>query len=192
MLPALPLLIATMCAAVYSLTAYRSQAVRVGALVAVACIGAYWVTEAHARAVFELHELEARFVEAGKFVASQLPPRTVVLTESETGSVPYYSAHPALSWGAIEPQKLDRTIDALRAQGYSPYVLLEAGEEPNFRSRFADASELGLLDWPPLADIRTRVPVRIYDPAARARFLAGQQIPSRTIWPSSGTARERR
>ena len=48
--------------------------------------------------------------------------------------------------------------------------------DTDFRRQFDRSSAFGRLDWPPVAERRDPVRVRIYDPADRARFLAGEGI----------------
>jgi hypothetical protein len=91
-----------------------------------------------------------------------------------SGSVHYSSQRPIVSWDTLEPGSLDRTLAFLRAQGLTPILLLDAAEEPEFRMRFGARSDIGQVDWPPQARVgRT---VRVYDPADRARYLAGAKI----------------
>jgi len=58
---------------------------------------------------------------------------------------------------------------------------VEADEERLFRERFAEMNVLGRLDWPPVAERREPIPVRIYDPADRERMQRGERIETRTI-----------
>jgi hypothetical protein len=60
-----------------------------------------------------------------------------------------------------------------------PYLLFEGPEEANFRARFAATSAVGAVDWPPTAEILSRV--RIFDPEDRGRYLAGQRIPTEFV-----------
>jgi hypothetical protein len=48
-----------------------------------------------------------------------------------------------------------------------------------FRARFRGASEAGGLDWPPRFDLNRQV--RIFDPADRARYLAGEGYPTENV-----------
>jgi len=64
----------------------------------------------------------------------------------------------------------------LARAGRRPYFVLEAWEEAQFRERFAGSSALGLLDWPPMAEVGAPVKVRFYDPRDRRRFLAGEPV----------------
>jgi hypothetical protein len=54
--------------------------------------------------------------------------------------------------------------------------VVEEGEESIFKSRFAASSEFGRLDWPPSVERFEPIHVRIYDPADRARYMAGDPI----------------
>jgi hypothetical protein len=76
----------------------------------------------------------------------------------------------------LDGESLDTAIAALEEYGYRPYIVLEAGEEPAFRQRFGEHNSWGRLDWPPVSNTSRGVSVRIYDPADRDRFLAGEPI----------------
>ena len=75
-------------------------------------------------------------------------------------------------WQSMDPAWLDRGVSWLRTRGYQPYLLFERREERAFRERFQATSDTGRLDWPPRLDLDRQV--RIYDPADRARFMAGE------------------
>ena len=60
-----------------------------------------------------------------------------------------------------------------------PKRLVERREEPDFRARFRDQSDIGRLDWPPRFDLNRQV--RIYDPDDRSRYLAGEAYPTENI-----------
>jgi hypothetical protein len=147
----------------------------------VICLGTLWVNTARSRSAFDLQRLERHFIEAGRFVAERLPDRAAILTVRHSGSVYYYAQRPTVSWDTLDSGSLDAALTFLRAQGLIPMLLLDAAEEPEFRARFAAASDAGRLDWPPLARVgRT---IRVYDPADRARYLAGATIPT-IDWPA--------
>ena len=50
----------------------------------------------------------------------------------------------------------------------------EDAEDQRFRERFS-TQRLGQLDWPPAAEIHSRVRVRIYDPSQRVSYEKGQR-----------------
>jgi hypothetical protein len=57
--------------------------------------------------------------------------------------------------------------------------VVERWEEEGFRSRFA-GQRFGGLDWPPRYDVDRRV--RIFLPEDRERYLAGEPVPTETIF----------
>jgi hypothetical protein len=131
------------------------------------------VHEARSRHAFALQGMEARFARAGRFVAQRLPANALVITDYESGSVPFYSGRRTLAWRALDRQWLDRAVEFARDTGLEPYLLFERWEEPEFRTRFAD-SPIGSLDWPPIAEVSTQV--RIYRVADRERYRGGHSV----------------
>lgn len=142
-------------------------------------VGFQIVTSAD-RAVFRLRDLEARFRDAGEYVARRLPANAVVFAVTESGSVRFYSGHPTLIWSALDPAWLDRSLEFLSAQGYRPYFLLELDEEPDFRQQFGKSSVLGNLEWPPMAVINRQV--KIYDPADYERYRRTGSVATDIVW----------
>jgi hypothetical protein len=65
----------------------------------------------------------------------------------------------------------------VREQGLEPYIMLEGGEESQFRSRFA-GSLTAALDWPPMAEVGV---VRVYDPDDRDRYRRGEAAPTEYV-----------
>lgn len=144
----------------------RAAIVAAGA-VAVACLQ---LSVAAERGVFAFHRAEARYRDAGEYVARRLPAEALVVTVQHSGSTRYYADRPILRWDAVEPTQLDNVLAWVRGQGYHPFLLLERWEEPLFRDRFG-ASEIGKLDWPARATDGGRV--AIYDPDERRAFAEG-------------------
>ena len=142
----------------------------------------FFVHTANTKGVFRLHAFESRFRDAGRYVAVKLPERAVVLSVWQSGSVRYYGGRLSVLFDQIEPEWLDRAVAFLEREGRPPYILLEAWEEPAFRARFERHSEYGALDWPPMAQIGTEV--RLYNPADRARYYAGEATPMERVWPN--------
>jgi hypothetical protein len=133
------------------------------------------VRAARAHNVFRLRQFEARFERAGLFVARRLPADALVITSSHSGSVRYYAGRRTLVWDGVPPDALDRAIAFVRSKGFTPYLLLESGEEPVFRDRFR-GSAVAELDWPPLAEVASLV--RIYEPDGRERYRGGALPPT--------------
>jgi hypothetical protein len=141
-------------------------------LVGAAC--ALLVAQAARRHAFELRGMEARFANAGRFVGRRLPANALVITDYQSGSVPFYSGRPALAWGSLDPAWLDRAIAFTQQRGFEPYLLFERWEEPKFRERFA-SSRYGSLDWPPMAEVSNQI--RIYRVGDRERYQSGVNVP---------------
>ena len=108
--------------------------------------------------------------------------RPIAVAGQHSGSLRYYTGAPVLRWDMLPPGQLDAALAHVQHEGYLPLIALDAGEVIPFRERFTAASDLGRLDWPPAVDLRTPTPVRIYDPAQRAMFMAGQRIHTRTVF----------
>jgi len=144
------------------------------AIVTVALV-AFFLREARDRNVFRLQQLEARYARAGEFVGRRLPTNALVITSWESGSVRFYAGRKTLVWDVLDPAWIDRAVEYVRARGYEPFLLFERWEEPLFRRRFA-SSPLGMLDWPPMAEVAAQV--RIYRPDDRERYLRGVQPPT--------------
>jgi hypothetical protein len=147
---------------------------------AVATVGlaALQVRVAERQQVFRLAELESVFPRTGLAIGARLPPNALVVTSRFSGSSRFHGARPTLVWDVLDPAWLDGAIAFALEKGYEPYLLLDSGEERDFRARFA-ASDLGRLDWPPLIEIAPQV--RVYQPSARARYLAGETIPTEYV-----------
>ena len=128
------------------------------------------------RQAFDLQRLEGRYRDTAALVADRLPANAVLITVWQSGSVRFHAGREAVMWDSLDPAWLDRAVAWLTARGLQPYLLFERREEPEFRARFRGASALGALDWPPRLDLNRQV--RIYDPADRARFLAGEKYPT--------------
>ncbi len=105
-------------------------------------------------------------------VRDRLPPNAVVLSVWDSGAVRFHGRKEALSWAGLDPAWLDRSLAWLGEHGRTPYILVESWEEPAFRNRFGNDSDIGKLDWPPKYEI-DRV-VRIFDPRDRAKYIAAR------------------
>ena len=128
------------------------------------------------RQVLALQGLEGRYRETATLVADRLPATAVLITVWQSGSVRFHAGREAVLWDSLDPAWLDRAVTWLSAQGREPYILVERGEEADFRDRFRGHAEIGALDWPPRFNIGGQV--RIFDPADRARYLAGEAYPT--------------
>ncbi|MCM3880928.1 MAG: hypothetical protein ND807_12540 [Vicinamibacterales bacterium] len=144
-------------------------------------LGVMGVRTASERFAFAMHALEQRYRSAGVVVRDALPSDAVVLSVWDSGAVRFHGRKEALVWEGLDPAWLDRSLEWLRAHGRRPYILVESWEEPGFRSRFGDQSDVGKLDWPPKYEV-DRV-VRIYDPEDREPYHRGGRVNTEYRWP---------
>jgi hypothetical protein len=180
----LPAVVALTVLASAGLTALASRAVRptlahTALIVAALALSAYQWTVAVERHALDLSRLEGRFRLAAEVVRDRLPGTTVALTVWNSGSVRFHADREVVLWDSLDPAWLDRAIAWLDSQGRSPAVAIESFEEPAFRARFA-GQDFGALDWPPRFDVDSRI--RIFVTADRARYLAGEPVPTDTVW----------
>ena len=138
---------------------------------------------------FGLARLESRFPLTSQVVADRLPPNVVLITGWDSGAVRFQPGREVVMWDALDPAWLDRAIDWLQTHGRTPAIVLESWEAEAFRARFAGAVHGG-LDWPPRYDLDRRV--QIYLPEDRARYLAGETVPTARVFaarPGGGVYR---
>ena len=139
-------------------------------------LAAWQAREALDRGVFVVALAERRYVDVGRYIATAMPREAVFLAGLHSGSIRYYSGRRTMTVDRLHSGSLDSALATLAADGRQLYFALEEGEEPAFRKRFAERSQLGRLDWPPLVKTFDGVSVRIYDPSYWTRFLAGEPI----------------
>jgi hypothetical protein len=175
LLPAIPVLLVLTTPVLVRLVSNAPATLR-GPLLAVGVglLATHYLAVAHGRSAFDLQRLESRYVAAGAFASRALPRNAVLLSVQESGSLRMYGSRTTLRFDYLDPHGLDQAVEFLDRVGNRPYFVLEAWEEAQFRDRFARSSALGLLDWPPMAEVGTPVKVRFYDPHDRRRFLAGE------------------
>jgi hypothetical protein len=142
----------------------------------VGLLAAFYVSTAVKRDAFNLRRFESRYLAAGAWASKSLPTDAVLLSVQESGPLRLYGRRTTVRFDYLEPQGLDAAVRYLDGAGRRPFLVLEDWEEAQFRDRFAGHSALGLLDWPPMAEVGRPVKVRFYDPRDRARFLAGEPV----------------
>jgi hypothetical protein len=147
--------------------------------IAAVVLGIIGARAAGDRQAFELQRMEGRYRATANLVHDRLPASAVLITVWQSGSVRFHADREIVMWESLDPAWLDRALTWLRSQQLQPYVLLERREEPEFRARFRGQSQIGGLDWPPRFDLDRQV--RIYDPADRARFLAGESYATENV-----------
>jgi hypothetical protein len=126
--------------------------------------------------VLNLREPEQRYVTVGRYVAAAMPRNAVYISSLHAGSIRHYSGQPTINFSTLHPRALADALASLVAMGRRPYIVIEEGEEPEFKWRFDTYTDVGKLDWPPSIHSRRGPQVRIYDPAERGRFMAGEPV----------------
>jgi hypothetical protein len=176
-LPALPIVLALSSAVALRLISALPASARAPVFAAgLALLAGHYVATASGRDAFRLRSLESRYRAAGAYAARSLPSSAVLLSVQESGSLRLYGGRTTVRFDYLDPGGLDAAVADLQRSGSQPYFALEAWEEAQFRDRFSGASALGLLDWPPIAEVGSPVKVRFYDPRDRRRFLAGERV----------------
>jgi hypothetical protein len=160
-----------------------------GGLIPIAAVvlGIVGTRAAGERQAFELQRMEGRYRQAAELVRDRLPANAVLITEWQSGGIRFHAGREVVLWESLDPAWLDRALTWLRSKELRPYFLLERREEPEFRARFRGHSEAGGLDWPPRFDLNRQV--RIFDPADRARYLAGEKYTTENVPVRQGTRR---
>ena len=177
LLPAIAVALVLSVAVPVRLTARLPAMLRAPLFVSgVGLLAAFYVSTAVRREAFDLRRFESRYIAAGAWASERLPADAVLLSVQQSGPLRLYGRRTTVRFDYIEPRGLDAAVRHLDSIGRPPYFVLEAWEEVQFRDRFAAHTALGLLDWPPVAEVGRPVRVRFYDPRDRARFLAGEPV----------------
>jgi hypothetical protein len=136
---------------------------RVVAGVIAIAVASYGLAFALRKEVTVIGEGEQRHVDIGHFAGTKLPGNAVVLALLHSGSVRYYSGRPIVRYDMLAPESLGPAVAALESLNYSPFLVLDGGEEPEFRRRFKDQALAQQLDDRLIAAHDSRVPIRVYD-----------------------------
>jgi len=178
LLPAYPALIALSVVAGLSLAdrlPHRKTTLLYGFVAVVVAVALWQAREAVRRGAFVTYLVEQRYLDVARYVAG-LPRDAVVIASLHAGSIRHHAGQLTINYRGLHPRALDDAIAALDARGERVYFVLEAGEEDHFRWQFGTYSNRGRLDWPPAAQTFRGVPIHLYDPRDRERFLAGQPV----------------
>lgn len=180
LLPAMPLIFVLAMLGLAAALRWTPPSARpLATTVVVGAVVAMWLRGPEVALARQLQRLERHFIDAGH-VATRLPAQAVVLTVADSGGVRYHGQRSTLLWESLDPDWFDRALDALRQLGRPPYVLLEANELEAFKARFRGRTDVAELDWPPM--FKVGASMFVYDPADRARFLAGARVSTEQLW----------
>jgi hypothetical protein len=167
LLPMWPPMMVAAAAAVVALTGrvhrYAGAVALAISMVVVATAGVATAAERHA---FDIGRGERRYVDIARFIAGHSDADAVVIALQHTGALRLYAGRLTLRFDQLDPAWLDRVGEFLQANGRHPYIVLEGSEVGLFKARFAPVSELGRLDWPPMARFEDP-PIVVYDVADR-------------------------
>jgi hypothetical protein len=120
---------------------------------------------------FELADREQRYRLAAEWVRDNTLPQTLVVCAQHSGSIHYTAGRTVVRFDLLSSPVIDITgADRPIA------VVLDAEEEPTFRTRLAASADLGRLDWPPRASTDPPAPTRVYLAEDRQHYHAGLPI----------------
>jgi hypothetical protein len=184
LLPAYPpLLVLSVAVTIETLSVAiaRERASTAAALIVCVALAGWQARTSIERGALSARLVERRYADVGRYIDVMLPSNGVFIASVHAGSIRYYSGRLTLNYDRLQPRWLDDAVVELRSRGLHPFIAVEVDEERLFRERFAELNALGRLDWPPIAERREPIPVRIYDPADRARFQRGETIDTQAI-----------
>jgi hypothetical protein len=163
-----PLLIVSSALARHGIAALVPRAApRIISVVLAATGLACWqLNQAGRRGVFDLHHVERRYADVGRFVNGATAPNAVFLAGLHSGSIRYYANRMTMYFPRLRQGSLDLAVRTLQEQGHDVYIVLEDGERSSFTARF-ETSALSQLDWPPAHRLSGGAPVNIWNPRDR-------------------------
>jgi 4-amino-4-deoxy-L-arabinose transferase-like glycosyltransferase len=154
LLPALPLMLVFVAGVVLTAARRWLPALPLGATVLLIFgIAAWSLQAASSLSVFHSWEGERKYPRVGRFVRDQLPGSAFVLAAQHSGSVRYYSHRPTLRWDLLDGRSLDRAVRSLRVAGYEPFLVVDTGEDEEFRQRFSESGQRAVAALAPVATI---------------------------------------
>jgi hypothetical protein len=154
LLPALPLMLVFVAGVVLTAARRWLPALPLGATVLL--IFGIAAVVAPSRVLAERVPLVGRGAQVssvGRFVRDQLPGSAFVLAAQHSGSVRYYSHRPTLRWDLLDGRSLDRAVRSLRVAGYEPFLVVDTGEDEEFRQRFSESGQRAVAALAPVATI---------------------------------------
>jgi hypothetical protein len=164
LLPALPVVITFAAIALVTLARRLPAPARAPVLIlSSTALLSLAIGQAYDRHAFGMWRFEGRYVNVGRDLAAIVPEDAVVLALQHSGSARFYSGRQTLRWDLLEPAWLDRAVTHLIERGRTPYLLLEAWEEPDFRRRFESSRLADRLNRPATREWTDVVRIRLFD-----------------------------
>ena len=185
LLPAIAALAALAGAAWSALprTAPTWAVVGVGAI-GLALVAGHGVGLARSRGAFDVASREARYERIAEWVREHTSDASLVLCSQHSGSIHHTAGRSVLRWDLATPDDLRSALDVQRRWSSVPQslvIVLDADEEPAFRSRHGAVSELGQLDWPPRAATPPPTPARVYFVEDAETYRQGRAIATESL-----------
>jgi hypothetical protein len=166
LLPMWPAMMLSTAAAVDALTRQMHRhASAIALAISTIVVGTVGLHTARERLAFDIGRGERRYVDVARFVSGHTDPAAVAIALQHTGTLRLYAGRLTLRFDQLDPAWLDRVAEFLTTSGRHPYIVLEGDELELFKTRFS-GSELGRLDWPPMAAF-DNPRIVIYDAADR-------------------------
>jgi hypothetical protein len=109
-----------------------------------------------------LRDAERHYVDAGVFVARNLPANAVVFTKQHSGSARFYGGRMTLRYDQLDKDWAPRAAAVVEHAGMHPYMLIDDWEIADVRSRFG-FPEHAPLPWPVVARTREAGGVTVLD-----------------------------
>lgn len=134
--------------------------------VVLVALGVYGMWYAQKEGTLDLGRNEQRYVNIAQLVRDTTEPNSVIITLQHSGSVRYYGGRTTLRYEVLSDRWLDRAIAWLDANGFKPYILLDAPEHEPFRQKFGGRNVAGNLDMAIVLEYRDRYNTStfLYDP----------------------------
>jgi hypothetical protein len=163
-LPGLPLMFTLMAISAARFARLSPASLSVpcsAALVAYIIASSLWF--AQRQGMFLIGPGEHRYAAVAEFVNRALPANAAIIGLQHTGSLAFYTARLTLRYDLLPPDRLGSVLDWLHANGYRPYVVLEAWEEPRYRAHFSGVDKVSRLEISPIVETSPGITVRVYD-----------------------------
>jgi hypothetical protein len=152
----------------------------------VVALGIYGIWFGQKEGVLDLGRNEQRYVRIAHLVRDTTEPAAVIITLQHSGSVRYYGERTTLRYEVLSNHWLDRSIAWLHANGFHPYILLDAPEHEPFKQRFGARNVAGNLDMAIVFEYRDRYNTStfLYDPMQASKLSS---VPMLVAAPRRGT-----